>query len=486
MSRVLAASPIGIASFIAVLALASLAVKGGLVPGDTLSLWAGSIIAGDGQQSLGRIVAAYPTLPFMATSALAFLAPAGTPVPALLAAALVGIVAGFWFLAFRSAGLNLVVAGLATALLAFHPALLRAAVAGPSEMLVALFMFLFGNALFDLRERGAAPEVMTASLALLGLAFSQPMGAAFACAAVPFLVFAVPPELVRNSAFNVVLVLVFPTVFSVGAFSYVSWVFPGDGWSFYSAPSQSLTAWSIGVADIFGGGITGTLAVDATLGFATALLIGAPLAAVAAYRVRRRQPLLAPSAVLAATTISAAAISVGTGLFGDPAAVAVAAPVLCAIAIIRIPPARESAGMMLGLLVLGWLGGALALTLVDPRAATHFTGLELALDHERLDALDLGRAIAKRNGVLVDTDNAPAVVIGRTFANGLTTPSDEQFAFAILLSRVDTPYVAVPDPHSATGTQDRIVRAFPLLYRDGTPGYRLVYQNATWRLFARN
>ena len=486
MNRLLVASPVGIVSFMAALAIASIAVKSGLIPSDTLSLWAGAIIAGDGQQSLGRIVAAYPTIPFMATSALEFLAPAGTPAPAVLAAALVGLLAGIWFLAFRAASLNLVVAGIATALLAFHPALLRAAIAGPSEMLVALFMFLFGNALFDLRERGAAPEVMVVSLALLGLAFSHPMGAAFACAAVPFLIFAVRPGLVANSAFNVVLVLVFPTVFSVGAFTYVSWVFPGDGWSFYSAPSQSLSNWAAGVSDLFGGGITGNLAVDAALGFATATVLGAPLAAVALYRVRMRRPLLAPPAVLAATAISAAAISVGTGLFGDPAAVAVAAPVLCAIAIIRIPPARENAGTMLGLLTLGWLAGALALTLVDPRAASQFTGIELSRGHERVDALDLGRALVKRNGVLVDTDNSPAIVIGRGQARGLFTPSDEQFSLAILLSRIDTPYVAVPDPHSVTGAQDRIVRAFPLLYRDGTPGYRLVYQNATWRLFARN
>jgi hypothetical protein len=363
---------------------------------------------------------------------------------------------------------------------------LRAAIAGPSEMLVALFMFLFGNALFDLRERGAAPEVIMVSLALLGLAFSHPMGAAVACAAVPFLIFAVRPVLVENQAYNVVLALVFPTVFSVGAFTYVSWVFPGNGWSFYSAPSESLSAWSAGVSDLFGGGLTGSLGIDASLAFATALLLGAPLTAVAAYRIRLRRPLLAPPAVLALTAVSAAAISVGSGLFGDPAAVAVAAPVLCAIVIIRVPPVRERVGQMLALLVLGWLGGALALALVDPRAVSQLTGMELNPGHERVDALDIGRAIAKRDGVLIDTDNAPAAVVGRANARGLLSPADEQFTLAIMLSRLDAPYVAVPNPQSATGAQDRLVRNFPLLYRNGAPGYRLIYQNNTWRLFARN
>jgi hypothetical protein len=296
MNRYIDATPIAFFSFAAMLLLASLSISGGLIPNDTLTLWSGAIVAGDGQQPIGRIVAAYPTIPFMATAAVEYLAPAGTPVPALLASALAGLLAGLWFMAFRNAGLNFLVATVTTALLVFHPATLQAALAGPAEMLVAVFLFILGNALFDLRERGAAPEVIAVSMALLGLTFCHPMGAAIACATVPFLVFAVRPVLVANSAFNVVLALVFPTVFAVGAFTYVSWIFPGDGWSFYSSPSESLSAWAAGVSGLFGGGITGIHAIDAAIAFGTALLLGAPLAVVAARQIYRRRPLLAPPA----------------------------------------------------------------------------------------------------------------------------------------------------------------------------------------------
>ena len=484
MTRALNATPVVFFSFVAMLMLASLAAWDGLIPNDTLSLWAGAIIAGDGQQSIGHIVAAYPTIPFMATTALQFLTPVGTPAPALLAAALVALLAGLWFNAFRAAGLSIPVAAPATALLAFHPAMLRAAMAGPSEMLVALFLFVLGNGLFRLRERGAAPEVMAVSLALLGLAFSHPMGAAIACAAVPYLVFAVRPVLVANSAFNVVIALVFPTVFSVAAFTYVSWVFPGDGWSFYSAPSESLSAWAAGVSGLFGGGLTGIRSLDAGIAFAVALALSAPLALVTARRIQLRRPLLAPVAVLAATTVTAAAISVGTGLFGDPAAVAVAAPVLCALIIIRIPAMHEHTGHLLILLIVGWIGGALALVLVDPHAISQLSGRESGRD--RADALRLGQATLGHNGVLIDTDNAPATVIGRNDARGLLSPADEKFSLAILFSRIDAPFVAVPNPQSAAGAQDRLDRAFPQLYRDGASGYRLIYQNDTWRLYERS
>jgi hypothetical protein len=46
-----------------------------------------------------------------------------------------------------------------------------------------------------------------------------------------------------------------------------------------------------------------------------------------------------------------------------------------------------------------------------------------------------------------------------------------------------TAFVAVPDPQSNTGANDRLDMDFPTLFRDSGPGYGLVYQNNTWRVF---
>jgi hypothetical protein len=107
------------------------------------------------------------------------------------------------------------------------------------------------------------------------------------------------------------------------------------------------------------------------------------------------------------------------------------------------------------------------------------------VDIERIAAINLGNATVGRDGILVDTLNAPAVVLGRGRARGLLSPSDEAFTLGILFSRIDTPFVAVPDPLIGTGAQDRLNKAFPLLYRRGATGYHLIYDNAGWRLFAR-
>jgi hypothetical protein len=355
-------------------------------------------------------------------------------------------------------------------------------------MFLAAFLYLFGTALYDLRARSAAPEVMAVALALLGLTFSHPMGAALACAAMPMLVLAVRPELVAASAFNVVIALVFPTLFCLGAFSYMSWVFPGSGWSFLVAPAEGLATWSTGVARMFGSGLSGALALDAAIAIGVALALAAPVVPVAVTWVRKRRPLVVPAAVLIAMTVTATAIAVATGLFGDPSALALVPPVLAAVIITRVPDLRRKFLFVLPLLLAGWFGGLAALVIVDPRSAAnmHASIVGQTVDRERIAALSLGSATVGHAGILVDTFNAPAVVLGRGRARGLLSPSDEAFTLGILMSRIETPFVAVPDPQTGIGAQDRLNKAFPLLYRRGAPGYRLIYQNANWRLFARN
>ena len=126
MNRLLAAAPIALVVFVAALVLAAFAVRTGLIPDDGVMLWAGAIMAGDGELSIGRVVAAYPTIPFAATTIVDVVVPAGTPTPALLAGTLLGVLAGVWFLSFRAAGLSLVIALIVTLLFVFHPTLLRA------------------------------------------------------------------------------------------------------------------------------------------------------------------------------------------------------------------------------------------------------------------------------------------------------------------------------------------------------------------------
>lgn len=488
MTRGMLAVLVALFAFVAVLALSGFAIQVGLVPDDAIALWASAITAGEGQMPAGRILAAYPTIPFLTTSVVEFLAPIGTPVPALLSAGALALLASICFRSFRDIGLPLGLAFIATLLIAFHPALVRAAIAGPAEMFLALFLFLWGLALYDLRARSTAPEVMAAALALLCLTFTHPMGAALTCAAIPFLVLAVRPELVAGSAFYVVLALVFPTLFCVGAFVYMSWVFPGSGWSFLVSPAEGLATWSAGLSQLFGSALGGFLPVDAGFAAVAALALGAPVVLFAIAWVRRRRPLVAPAVAMIATIIGATSIAVATGFFGDPGVLAVAPPVLAAVVVMRVPVANERRGVVVALLALGWLGGWIGLAVLDPGGASKVVAALAGhgIDEARSDEIGLGNATVGRNGVLVDSFSAPAIVLGRGDARGLLAPSDEAFALSLMFSRLDAPFVAVPNPALGNGAQDRLNKAFPLLYDRGAPGYHVIYENARWRLFARN
>lgn len=485
MRRALSAAPIAAFVFVVTLTLVAIAVQAGVIGDDGLRLWAGASTAADGQLPIGKIVAAYPTLPFMTSTLVAWLAPAGTPAPALVAAALLGLIAACCFNGFRNAGFSAAGAVVAALLIVFHPALIRAAVAGPSDMFLAAFLLMLSVALYDLRARSGTAEVMAVGLVLMALAFSHPMGAALAFAAVLFLAFAVRPMLVANSALNILIALIFPTVFAIGAFTYVSWVFPGDGWSFFAAPAESLSIWSVAETRLLGDWLGKLLPLDGSLAMAAALLLGAPVAVVMLAHVYRRRPLITPAAVLLAAVIAATALSIVSGFFGNPAALVVAAPVLAATVVMRVPVVRERRALAIGLLLLGWSGGVASVDLVDPAMITALRAAVGRGNSERIDALIAGGAARHHDGVLADVDNAPAFVLGRGRARGILGPATEPFALALLFDRIDAPFVAVPDPQSDAGAGDRLNKAFPTLFSEGLVGYRLIYQNNTWRLFGR-
>jgi hypothetical protein len=486
VTRALASAPLALLGFVAALALAASTTRSGLVPDEAVALWAGATAAASGEISVGGIVAAYPPLPFLSTTLVKFLAPAGAPAPALLGAAVVGLIAGLWFARLADAGLAAPLAGAAALLLALHPAVLRAAAAGPADMLVVLFLYLAGAALYGLRARSGVPEAMAVGLALLGLSFSHPMGAAITAGAIPFLALAIRPALVAGSALNVVLTLIFPTLFSALAFAYVSFVFPGDGWRFFTPPSESLSAWAAGLAHGLPGSISGVHALDGAIAVALALIVGAPVVPLVLAWVRRRTPLTTPALVLAAAVVTAAILTITTQLAGSPAILTVAGPVLAALVLTRVPIERSRHPAVALALVLGWLGGAASLVIVDPRIAVQAGALMAgsANDRELADALALGGATARYQNILVDSPNAPAIIIGRGDARGLLSPSSDAFRLAELFPRLEASLVAIPDPDSRTGAQDRLNKSFPRLFHNGDKSYRIVYQNSTWRLFA--
>src|SRR5580693_7582095 len=85
----------------AVFAVSRSAATAGLVPSDAVTLWATAMIAGEGQMPIGRMLAAYPTIPFLATTLLDAVTPSGVPTPVLLTGAVLALFAGGLLVVFR-------------------------------------------------------------------------------------------------------------------------------------------------------------------------------------------------------------------------------------------------------------------------------------------------------------------------------------------------------------------------------------------------
>src|ERR1700688_5171663 len=97
MTRARAATPIAGFAFMMSLMLGMFAVQHGFVSDETVRLWAAAAAAGDGDVSIGHIVATYPSIPFLPTVLVALVAPDGAPAPAVVSAGLIALIAGLWF-----------------------------------------------------------------------------------------------------------------------------------------------------------------------------------------------------------------------------------------------------------------------------------------------------------------------------------------------------------------------------------------------------
>ena len=214
-----------------------------------------------------------------------------------------------------------------------------------------------------------------------------------------------------------------------------------------------------------------------------ALVVGAPIAWVALVLARRRRP-WSRRAGLVATMVAATASRFATGLFSDPTAVAAAAPVLAAIVVTRVPGPARGGAVVIPLLALGWLGGVLGSGWSIPARS----------------CICARRSMGKVGSTSDSTRSAPAA---RGWAHGragryrqragragprrrrriLGLVERGRSRSALLFQRIETAFVARPGSASGSGANDQLEQGLSDIFRDGAPGYDVIYQNNTWRVF---
>ncbi len=437
-------------------------------------MWGRVLLAGAGLSAVEDIVTAYPPIAFVATMAVSVVAPVlglATPlvISALLALGFAVSVHGALRAGGRSHGLSAVI----VAVLVLNPLFMRAVSEGPQTMLLLWGVWMLALGAMNLRLGERVNDLIMVALALVLLAFASPFGLVLAFAALPFLGLVIPPERMRSSPAAALLVIVFPLIYSVAAFAYVTWIFGG------TALGAALTSEAVVLAQ--DGGSASVLAACA------AFLSVAPLVLVFLAGTRGLPPLFLGATAMLASLACAFGIATLIGI-APPLWLAGSLGLPLAAACAARMPLRGGAPVnrMLLPLAAGLIGG-LGVVLLDDSAET--ARWRIAMTGQTPPAADpelagLAKAVSGRRAVLFDAAAAPAVAARLSAVDGLWTQATPQFQIAGLSKRTTAGTVVVRSDRAPAG-RDGVARLFPALYGRGAPGYTLLFDGPRWRVYTR-
>ena len=487
MMRHVPYASVGAATFAAFMALSAWLALHGFQGAETNDLAGRGIAARDGLVSLREIALAFPPLPYLATLALQIATPGSLPAPTLIAAAAMAALAALWTRSFARAGYRWATALAMALLLAANPVLLSLAFSGPSAPMLTLGAWLMAASAYRLRARANIVDLMGFSGCLALLALCHPFAILIVIAFAPFIILALPPQVTAESTVGAYLTALFPFLLVIGGAAYVSWIFTGDMLGLartIGAQTGDLNFEAIAHAPI---SYERLGALGAWPLYGLIAIVNAPILFAGLALARRRLPRIQPMLALAATAPLAAITADMLGLSAPP--LLLVAPLIgFAAATLAILPVEEQRPILALLLVAaGALGGALTLRLAPSAESASWVA---AMSGEPVTAaraadLALGRALAHRNDVLVDTASSPAVVAGRQSASGLVGPLAPAFEMTRMSLRPATRYLAVRNAEGLRRETDAVHAIFPNLYAKGMKNYARVYDHAGWRVYER-
>ncbi|CAB3739039.1 hypothetical protein [Paraburkholderia rhynchosiae] len=500
MTRTLRFCVTAIASF-AVLVAANAWLRGhGLVAAPVLHDWGEVLLYSGGKGTFRDFTTSYPPLAFTLNILLGVpvraLSPlSALPAPALVASLFGALLVARWDAAFRAAKYGAWSIVLA-ALLCLHPFFLHSATSGVGAMLLLVALYWLASAYCASYRTGRVTDLMNVALALAFTAFVDPLGALVCVAALPFLTLSVPPALLARSAFNSLLVVLFPLLFVILSFTYENALFEDSSTAFVTDIARHVSL-VVGTSEAVGHGVAGLFPALAGFGIAVLTLAAAmPAAIVLTLHRRMAAECAKPFAALCAVALVAiAAVAIIAFMQGSAHISAtltrIATPfvALAAVAVRQWPPhprrGRTVAAVLLAAIGAGWGMSLTWQTGEDARWLDAATGITVAGAPDG-GAASLGRYLAGRSDVLIDAHAHPATLAARGSASGLVVRGDEPFMLAMLTRRIRSRFVAVPYPDQLpTLADDQLTQTFPALYQQGLNGYRLIYDTDGWRVYER-
>ena len=464
-------------ALIAALLAAWLAAAGWLEPA-AFRLWATTAMAWRVPGfALDELFLVYPHLWLLAALLLVPIGPSAAAAGLAAAAAVAaGIATALWYGLLRRQGWAAHWALLLTGLCLFHPFTLWIVSRGGPDSVALLAASLLVVVLARF-ARGFEPRHVVVLALVLGFGLLlDPRWALYALMVVPFLPFLVGRAWLDEAAPGLLIVALVPLTGALLFLTTVGWIFGGRPLAFLLEGGLVATGPDAPFPGASAGFVTEPLLLLA------ATLAAAPVLGLALWRCRGRRLAL----VLLGTCLPAAGLLAANCLGAtwgglDFLPVAVVASVLGLAMTRRL--ARPYA--VVGLLLAGHLGGWLVLPALGGeriaawRAALSHAPMAQPFAAERA----LAGFLADGPMTLIDDRHGFAVIVASGAGDPLVLPPSPAFASQLLQPVPTIAQIALPAP--ALAERDRIIQRHPGLWADGLPGYRLVYDHASWRVWRR-
>jgi len=370
-----------------------------------------------------------------------------------------------------------------TLLLIAHPFTLWTATAGFSAGLGLLAFYCLCRTLRHFQGESQLKGYLRFAGWLCLLFFIDERALFIALAILPWMVLVAPSDLLRRAPLAFYLVCFVPFILALFSWAYLNWVYYGEGLRFLLDPDSRFRG-GLGQAHALpwlsevGGTWWPALAWLAMIGLpAFPSILLAPWGRVPGS--------WAATAVSAASVLGAGTIASWLWFASHPVLFLSLLLVPAAIGLRATRPGNRPlvTVALLGGLMLAWL----MIFRVPVATLTHWTmALQHPVDLDPHDELELGTWLAQsRMPTMIDDRAAFAVIAARRDAKDLVLPFSDEFRIALASPDRLPAQIVIAAPGSPQGSQDAINRRFPQIWREGHPGYQLVYEQEVWRVWQR-
>ncbi len=436
-------------------------------------------------ENLGLI---YPHLPYYLLMPFYYVPGLRAPAaPYLVSALLTALLLVLWYRRLLPAGFTRRQRLVLLVLVTIQPALLWSGTnGGQAALSVLLFYLLYRSCLRMIYEQDVRSFIALGIV--LGVYFFADAVTFFLfIALLPLITLIAPRRILMESPLSVYVIVTTPLAVAVGSWIYLNWIFHGDALGFLSDPRSG---WLGGWSEAPGSAWLRTYGGDWLRPIGAGLVLMAasfPAVIFLLLSASRYGPHLRAALVLFLHPVIAMGFATERFYLVSPMEILVLILGGIMAELTQVKAGHHKAFPTLAaFLLVGALSGWMVFAASDEPGAGRWLGALRGQTQAPAAAGDLalGRWLAaSRLTTLLDDRTGYRVIIARGDARDLALPFSDTFKLQLRRGHPDVPQIAVPDPSSRRGREDRINQRFPRLYAHGLPGYRRVYDRDGWRVY---